>query len=107
MFVCLLDAPRQRRQLKSDMWKYFTKESRDKGKCLYCKCEISIRYGSVSNLRRHLIKKHPLVYPEKNNKHDYAESESQSHFTAEERVDFIKVEEVSSNKIILFDLYFY
>ena len=99
LFVCLSDHSQPSRPRRSNMWDHFTRTTLDKARCHYCECEISTG-GSASNLRRHLLKKHPEYYPECD-KRDSLEHEPESYYTAEElpppqeeHLGLIKVEEV-------------
>lgn len=50
------------RKKKSEIWKHFVKIEATKGaKCHYCFHTLSFAAGSLSNLFRHLRKKHPKV----------------------------------------------
>lgn len=45
----------------SELWNHFEPSGGDKAKCGYCSCQLSIVGGSLNNLKRHLLAKHPTV----------------------------------------------
>ncbi|XP_014246424.1 uncharacterized protein LOC106664883 [Cimex lectularius] len=47
-------------KIRSSIWNHFTKVG-EKGKCNYCNALLSMTSGSMSNLKRHLKAKHPLI----------------------------------------------
>lgn len=48
------------RKLTSYLWKYFTYIDSHFAKCDICKCKISHK-TTMSNLKKHLERKHPLI----------------------------------------------
>ena len=52
-------------RLTSDVWKHFTKyDSQPKAMCSLCGKGIAY-HGGTTNLRNHLLYKHPLIYSQK------------------------------------------
>ncbi|XP_074030331.1 E3 SUMO-protein ligase ZBED1-like [Leptinotarsa decemlineata] len=47
---------------RSKLWSFFTEDKDDKVKCDLCKSLYSVKGGSTTNLKKHLIKKHRPTY---------------------------------------------
>lgn len=61
---------------KSDTWLHFS-ETSNGGKCKYCFVEVKTR-GNTTNLRNHLIRKHPTLYSVSQKKHGSDDGETAS-----------------------------
>lgn len=54
--------PQRKRKRRSEIWNHFIKVNQNKGaRCHYCSHILSFAAGSLSNLLRHLRKKHPSI----------------------------------------------
>lgn len=47
---------------RSKLWSFFTQAKDDKAKCDLCNSLYSVKGGSTTNLKKHLMKKHRLTY---------------------------------------------
>ncbi|CAH2101172.1 unnamed protein product [Euphydryas editha] len=47
---------------RSRLWSFFTLTSNDKAKCDLCNSFYSVKGGSTTNLKKHLMKKHRSTY---------------------------------------------
>ncbi|CAH2007669.1 unnamed protein product [Acanthoscelides obtectus] len=47
---------------RSKIWQFFSKETENKAKCDICQCSYSIKGGSTTNLKKHLMTKHRPSY---------------------------------------------
>jgi len=45
----------------SELWNHFEPVEGDKAKCGYCSIKLSTAGGSLNNLKRHLLARHPTV----------------------------------------------
>ncbi|CAF3500538.1 unnamed protein product [Rotaria socialis] len=50
------------KQLRSNVWKYAKKISKETAQCIKCKLSIKTPAGGTTTLRKHLIKKHNLTH---------------------------------------------
>ncbi|CAG9840667.1 unnamed protein product [Diabrotica balteata] len=48
-------------QKRSDIWNYFTLQSKDRAECNHCGSLYSYKGGTTSNLKKHLASKHPTI----------------------------------------------
>lgn len=47
---------------RSKLWSFFTQTNNDKAKCDLCHSMYSVKGGSTTNLKKHLMKKHRPAY---------------------------------------------